>query len=165
MKSIFVTTLAFLLTVSFTSCEEVEAIIPDLPSNDQNSQGSNPDGSNNQGATFQLTPSDLQTNLTSKNWKINLFIENFDNETSDFAGYGFTFSGNGTVEAQKGNTTRNGTWGTYTDDGQTEFWMSFPYTDYFDELSDDWYLKINTSEKIRFEDSNPNKDVLVLIPY
>jgi hypothetical protein len=43
--------------------------------------------------------------------------------------------------------------------------MSFPYTDYFDELSDDWYLKINTSEKIRFEDSNPNEDVLVFVPY
>jgi hypothetical protein len=165
MKTIFVTTLALILSVSFTSCEEVEAIIPDVPSNDQNNQGSDPGGSNNQGAIFQLTASDLQTNLTSKNWKINMFIEDFDNETNDFNGYYFSFTNDGNVSATRGDTTRTGTWRTFTDDGETELWMSFPYSGYFSELSDDWYLRINSTDQVRLEGSNPNKDVLVLVPY
>lgn len=169
MKSIIVSLFALLLTVSFTSCEEIDQLLPDNPPQQDENPGNNGDGSDNQGNNdgqnnYPLTPAGLTSNLESKTWKIDLFIEDFDNETNDFAGYGFTFHADGTVEAQKDNSTRGGTWGTYTDDGQTEFWMSFSYTDYFDELSDDWYLKINSDEQIRFEGSNPNEDTLVLSP-
>lgn len=176
MKKLIVILSALFLSVSFISCEEIDYLVPDTPPQQDENPGNNGgndgdnsgnDGQNNGGSntTFPISPEGLTTNIESKTWKISLFIEDYDNETSDFAGYGFTFSNDGTVEAQKGSTTRNGTWGTYMDDGQTEFWMSFPYNDYFDELSDDWYLKINTSEKIRFEYGSPNEDVLVFVPY
>lgn len=169
MKQIIVIPIAIFLSVSLISCEEIDYLLPDTPpqqdENPGNNEGNDDQGDNSGNTTFPISPEGLTSNLESKTWMISLFIEDFDNETSDFEGYGFTFSTDGTVEAQKGNTTRSGTWGTYIDDGQTEFWMSFPYTDYFDEFSDDWYLKINTSEKIRFEDGNPNEDVLVFVPY
>jgi hypothetical protein len=164
MKTLIVSALAIFLTVSFTSCEEVEAILPDLPPSDGSYSGDNND-SNNGNNTYQLTPADLEANLISKDWKIDLFIEDFDSETNDFAGYSFTFSDNGSVTAIMGNTTRTGTWGAFTDDGKTELWMSFPNSGgYFYELTDDWYLKTNQSSEIRLEGSNPQKDILVFVP-
>jgi len=169
MKSIIVSLLAILLTFSFTSCEEIDDLLPDLPPQQDENTGSN-DGNDNQdnngdNNTYQISPDDLAANLESKAWMINLFIEDFDNETSDFEGYEFSFNANGSVVAQNGGTTSTGTWGTFADDGQTEFWMSFPNTGYFAELSDDWYLKINASDQIRLEGSNPSEDTLVFHPY
>lgn len=169
MKKIIVSAITLILAFSLVSCEETDALVPAVASQQDQNPGSNT-GDDSQGQSgenhaFPLSPEELTHNLQSGSWQISLFIEDFDNETDDFAGYVFTFNTQGIVEARKGSTTRSGSWETYTDDGKTEFQMSFPYADYFDELSDDWYLKINTSEKIRVEGSNPNKDVLVFIPY
>ncbi len=157
MKPFLVFTIALFFATTIASCEETDSLLPDTPPQRDNNSAIN--------GTFPISPEGLTSNLESKTWKISLFVEDYDNETSKFAGYGFYFNSNGTVEAQKGDTTRNGTWGSYTDDGKTEFWMSFPYTDFFYELSDDWYLINNMGETVRFEDSNPREDVLVLIPY
>ncbi len=169
MEKIILSAITLLLAFSVISCEKTDSPLPAVASQqDQNpgyNAGDDPQDQSGENHAFPLSPEGLTHNLESGSWQISLFIEDFDNETDDFAGYVFTFNTNGTVEARKGNTTRSGSWGTYTDDGETEFQMSFPYADYFDELSDDWYLKINTSEKIRFEGSNPNEDVLVFIPY
>src|SRR6478735_2673497 len=45
-------------------------------------------------------------------WKVALFTDSGNDETSDFTGYTFTFNSTGIITAVKNATSQNGTWST-----------------------------------------------------
>lgn len=104
------------------------------------------------------SPKKVEKTMIDGSWKVELFSEDGVDETSYFAGYIFTFNDNGTVTATNGSTSVNGTWSTSdssSDDdssSDTHFNLSFPTTNNFDELTDDWHVKSLGDSKIELED-------------
>lgn len=80
--------------------------------------------------------------LLNGEWRINSFVRNSIDETTDFAGFAFTFIANGTAEADNGITQISGTWEIQTeDDGGRELILQFGGSDPFVWLEDDWDVK------------------------
>lgn len=48
--------------------------------------------------------------VTSGTWKVNGFVKSNNNMTGEFAGYEFTFMGDGTLTVNKNGVIENGTW-------------------------------------------------------
>jgi hypothetical protein len=48
--------------------------------------------------------------VTKGNWKVNLYMDANQDKTNDFAGYTFTFTGNGDLMATKAGATVRGNW-------------------------------------------------------
>lgn len=48
--------------------------------------------------------------VTKGNWKVNLYMDANQDKTNDFAGYTFTFTGNGDLTATKNGIAVNGNW-------------------------------------------------------
>jgi hypothetical protein len=97
---------------------------------------------------------DFVTVLTTGNWVITLFVEDGENETSDYAGYVFTFNPNGTVIASKGSVNIQGTWETEVDDGSLELELEFPDDSPLDDLDDDWDVIEYNNAIIRLNDDD-----------
>ena len=57
----------------------------------------------------------VTTLVTAGTWRITNFNESGSDQTSNFAGYGFSFNANGALTANNGSTTVTGTW-SITDD-------------------------------------------------
>ena len=96
----------------------------------------------------------------SGTWRISKFIDSGTDETSDFAGYEFSFNSDGTLVATKNNSTVNGTWSvtssssSSSSSGDIDFNISFavnPDSD-FDDLIDDWDVVEITNSKIELTD-------------
>ena len=111
----------------------------------------------------------LVQNTVNSNWIITSYIDSGQNETSDYNGYIFQFNNNGSVVAQKGDISINGTWSiTSSDDDsqdQMHFNLSFnvPTDHDFDELNDDWHVSNFSSSRIDLEDeSGGNGDTDIL---
>lgn len=90
--------------------------------------------------------------VSSGTWRITYFYDDGD-ETSDYAGYNFTFNAIGTSIATKNSTSINGTWSTYLDSGNTIFDLLFN-GDTLDEIEDDWRVVEFSSTIIRLKDSS-----------
>lgn len=90
-------------------------------------------------------------------WYVFYFSDDDTDQTTEFAGYNFTFLSNGYVSVIKNNTAINGTWNSYSDDGIEKFDMSFS-GDTLDELDEDWKVIEYNSTSIRLKrgDSEPH---------
>jgi hypothetical protein len=86
-------------------------------------------------------------------WRVELFQDKGNNETSHFSGYVFQFKTDGTVEATNGGSTMKGTWSTGTDNNKTKLNLSFS-TAPMDELNGDWVIKSGDANSIRLEDES-----------
>ena len=75
--------------------------------------------------------------IVSGSWKISSFIDGSENKTSDYEGYIFTFSANGTSLAVRNATSLNGNWASYVDSDYAKLELSF-FGDTLDEIEDDW---------------------------
>lgn len=84
-------------------------------------------------------------------WKITLFNDSGNDETSDFSGYAFTFNSNGSVTSVKNTNTVTGTWSTGIDDSQNKLILNFGTTIPFDDLNEDWDILERTLVKIRLQ--------------
>lgn len=121
----------------------------------------------------------VQTVIESGTWRITNLNDSGQDETSDFAGYNFTFESDGTLSATNGTTTQEGTWSLTSDssssssdddndDNDIEFNIFFPVTDsnIFDDLNDDWDI-VSTSatriELIDVGDSSADTDRLTFV--
>ncbi len=82
-------------------------------------------------------------------WRISSYIDSGQDETSDFAGFNFTFNSNGNLSAINGDIEVNGTWSITNDSNSsddddnnsgddTDFNIFFAAPPKFEELSDDW---------------------------
>lgn len=98
----------------------------------------------------------------SGSWRITNFNDSGQDETSDFAGYDFTFSANGSVVATNGNETVNGTWSvtdssnssssSSDDDIDFNLFFSVPATHNFDDLNDDWDVETVSATSVSLID-------------
>jgi hypothetical protein len=72
---------------------------------------------------FAQLQADIDTitgNVTEGSWSITNFIDSGQNETGDFAGYGFSFNSDGSLVADNGSNTETGTWSITIDDNSND---------------------------------------------
>lgn len=147
MKNLFkISSIALLLIVSLVGCSKDEN--NDTP----------PD--NGTSADRVISTAEAGT------WRITLFSEDGNDETSNFSGYIFSFNTDGTVVATKGTTTVSGTWsvmddssnsssdddGNSTDDDDFIILFNVPQSSDFDDLNDDWDIISVTANKMELID-------------
>lgn len=97
---------------------------------------------------------------TTGTWRVTLFTDSGNNETSDFNDYTFTFDSDGSAIASKGATNRNGTWS--INSSRTEFNLDFgaksDANKPLGELTDDWKIISVTSTEIKLKDDKNYSD-------
>ena len=116
----------------------------------------------------------IENIVESGTWRITNFNDSGQDETSDFAGYDFTFNVDGTLLATNGTNTLNGTW-SITDDSSDDnsssddidfnIFFPVPDTNDFEDLNDDWDIVSTSSTKIELIDisgGNGDTDLLTL---
>lgn len=108
-------------------------------------------------ACNKIKPKKVEKTMTEGTWKVTLFSEDGVDETYYFNGYTFTFSDGGSVTAVNGNSSIGGTWsvsksGSDDDSKEAHFNLSFPNTNNFDELSDDWHIVSLSDNRLELED-------------
>lgn len=113
----------------------------------------------------------IRSAIMDGEWRITYYFDTDKDETSEYAGYTFTFQDNGTLGATDGNTALSGAW-SITDSNDSnddnsssdiDFNIVFSSPDIFEELSDDWDIKkySNTSiELIDVSGGNGGTDLL-----
>lgn len=92
----------------------------------------------------------LSSIIVDGTWYVSYFFDDTD-ETSDYAGYNFTFNVSGTATAVKNTTTINGSWSNYIDSGDEKLEFSFDGS-ILDELEDDWEVTEYSATQIRLKD-------------
>jgi hypothetical protein len=95
--------------------------------------------------------------VTSGTWKVTLFTDSGNDETSDFTGYTFTFTDGGTLTAVKSGVTKTGTWSVNNSSNKFNIDLG-PKVDInkpLGELTDDWKILSYTETVIRLTDDNP----------
>jgi hypothetical protein len=73
-------------------------------------------------------------------WRVTLFTDSGNDETSDFSGYTFTFNSNGTVTAVKSGVSKNGTWSTGSNKFNIDLGAKIDTNKPLGELTDDWKI-------------------------
>jgi hypothetical protein len=86
-------------------------------------------------------------------WKVSYYFDTGD-ETSNFAGYSFTFNNGGTVSATNAGITVNGTWSQTS----SKFIINFAATSVLNDLNDDWLIVEKTDVSIKLKEDNPAQD-------
>lgn len=85
---------------------------------------------------------DTDNNVKLGTWRVTNFSENGNNQTSNYAGYNFTFGNANVLTASNGTTNKVGTWLTRTDSGSTKMDITFPDTSGpFEDISEDWRVE------------------------
>jgi hypothetical protein len=93
---------------------------------------------------------------SSGSWRVTLFTDSGNDETSDFSGYSFTFSNGGTVTAVKNGVSKNGTWSINASSNKFNIDLG-PKDDTnkpLGELTDDWKILSSGTAELRLGDDN-----------
>ena len=107
--------------------------------------------------------SELRATAQDGQWRITYFFDTDKEETSDFAGYVFTFGADGTVTATKDAIEVSGTWSVSDssssssddspdDSSDVDFNLFFAGSALFEDLNDDWDILEYTSTRIELID-------------
>jgi len=100
--------------------------------------------------------------VTSGNWRVTLFTDSGNDETTDFNGYSFTFSSGGVLMAVKNSVTTTGTWSVSS---SNKFNINLGPKDNTNkplgELTDDWRIISSNSTEIRLGDDNASSNEFV----
>src|SRR5690242_7462186 len=93
---------------------------------------------------------------TSGDWRVTLFTDSGNDETSNFGGYTFTFNANGTVTATKGSTVKTGTWSVSSSSNKfiIDLGVKSDSNKPLGELTDDWRVLSSSATQIRLGDDN-----------
>lgn len=106
--------------------------------------------------TTSVDTSNTSEIVTSGSWRVTLFTDSGNDETSDFSGYTFSFNDNGTISAVKNGLTQNGTWSVNTSSNKFNIDLG-PKVDTnkpLGELTDDWKILSSSNTEIRLGDDN-----------
>jgi hypothetical protein len=99
--------------------------------------------------------------VSAGTWHVSLFLDSGGgNETSNFAGYGFSFNSDGTLVAINGSTTKNGSWSVAS--SSVKFIINLGPKDNTNrplgELTDDWKIISSSATELQLrDDSNSEK--------
>jgi hypothetical protein len=99
-----------------------------------------------------ISPTNVNNTVSSGTWRITYYWDTDHEETSNYAGYAFTFAGGGVLTAVKTGSTVTGTWNSGMDDSKTKLVLNFTTPASFVEISDDWHVIEMTSTRIRLQD-------------
>ncbi|HEY0749882.1 MAG TPA: hypothetical protein VGD26_01925 [Chitinophagaceae bacterium] len=95
--------------------------------------------------------------VTEGNWRVTLFTDSGNNETSDFNGYSFSFNSNGSLVASSSTQNKSGTWN--IDNSSNKFNINLGPKDDINkplgELTYDWKIISITTSEIKLTDDNP----------
>lgn len=100
----------------------------------------------------------VEKTIEEGTWKITNLTDDGENETYYFAGYSFDFNSDGKVTATNGASTISGTWSVSKDNSNddsssdVDFNLSFPETNNFDELNDDWDIVTQNDNTLELKD-------------
>lgn len=106
----------------------------------------------------EKTKDEIESEVSTGSWRITYFSDSGTDETSNFSGYNFTFSTDGTLTAANGSNTYTGTWSitdsNSSDDSPSDldFNINFNLTNNFEDLNDDWDISSHSSTKIELID-------------
>ena len=95
-----------------------------------------------------ISPSEVSETMISGNWRVSYYQDRDDDETSDFAGYSFTFTNGGVAVASKNATDVVGAWSTSESSNKVKVVLTFPGSP-LDELSEDWEVIQRSSTEIK----------------
>ena len=123
------------------------------------------DSNNNNSPDNGTSADQVSANMESGNWRITYFFDTDQDETSDFAGWVFSFNSDGTLVASKNGETVEGTWsveddssnsssdddGNSTDDDDFNIFFP-PASSDFEDLNDDWDIIRFSANKIELTD-------------
>lgn len=100
----------------------------------------------------ELTIEQKQNVVTSGDWQISRFIDDGNDETSDFSEYAFRFEENGEILAitLTGNST--GTWNIDEDGSEDDLVLNFNTSNELRELNEDWDILLLSNERIELSD-------------
>lgn len=109
------------------------------------------------------TSPDPGQQISSGIWRITLFIDNGNDETSDFSGYNFSFNSGNVLSAVKNGVAQNGTWSFSASSNKYIIDLGPKTTSNkpLGELTDDWKVISNSSTEIRLQDDNPARNEFV----
>ncbi|MBK7432942.1 MAG: hypothetical protein IPI66_02935 [Chitinophagaceae bacterium] len=100
-----------------------------------------------------INPTNTSAILVQSNWRITYYSDNGTEGTSDFNGFKFTFSANGTVSAANDILAIPGNWSSYSDDSRNNLLLNFSnILPVIATLNHDWHIIEKTTIKIRLED-------------
>lgn len=99
--------------------------------------------------------SQIEEIVTWGTWRITYYYDTDKEETSNYAGYNFTFSAS--LTATNGTNTYTGSWsitdnGSNDDSPELHFNIAFSSPPAFEKLSDDWEIVEATESKITLRD-------------
>jgi predicted small secreted protein len=94
--------------------------------------------------------------VNSGNWKVSLFTDSGNNETSNYTGYTFTFSDNGTISAVSTGNSRTDTWSVSSSSNKfiIDLGAKNDPSNLLGELSNDWKILSSSATEIRLGDDN-----------
>ncbi|GGD15654.1 hypothetical protein GCM10011343_03250 [Flavobacterium orientale] len=108
------------------------------------------DDDNNSSNNPNIT--DVNNNVVNGTWKVTLFSEDGANQTSNYAGYDFTFAANNVLTAVNSSNTMTGSWTTGTDDSTPKMVINFTVINGpFEEISEDWRILSSSSTKLELK--------------
>ncbi len=98
--------------------------------------------------------------VASGSWKVTLFTDSGNDETSDFLGYTFTFNSNGILSVVKNGVTTNGTWNVNSSSNKfnIDLGPKIVSNKPLGELTDDWKILSTTETVIRLTDDNASSN-------
>jgi hypothetical protein len=101
-------------------------------------------------------PAPVINAVNNGTWRVTLFNDSGNVETSNFANFNFTFGPNNVLSAVNGDTTYTGTWSVTSDSSNDDspsndldFNIGFAAPSNFEELTEDWNIISYTSTKIQ----------------
>lgn len=102
------------------------------------------------------TDSNTSQVASSGTWRVSLFSDSGNNETSHFTGYNFTFSSGGVLTVTGNGTTKTGTWSVDNSSHKFNIDLGAKTTANapFGELTDDWKILSNSETVITLGDDN-----------
>lgn len=102
-----------------------------------------------------VDPTPVINTVNNGTWRITLYNDSGNVETSNFTGYNFTFGPSSVLTAINGSTTVTGTWSVTSDNSgddspsnDLDFNIAFATPANFAELTDDWNIISYTPTKI-----------------
>ena len=111
----------------------------------------------NQSSSTDPTP--VINTANQGTWRITNYVDSGTNETSDFAGYNFTFGSSNVLTATNGTNTYIGSWSVLTDgsnddnpSSDLDFNIAFASPADFADLTDDWDVVSYTATTITLID-------------
>ena len=103
-----------------------------------------------------VNPAPVIYTMNKGTWRITFFEDSGTNETTNFAGFNFTFGASSVLTASDGSTTYTGSWSVTSDNSHDDspsndldFNIGFASPPNFEELTEDWNILEVNSNKIR----------------